>query len=117
MAYRQLGLILNAKKTEVLYQPPPTGPYEPPRITVNHKAVVNVEEFPHFGSTVSTKANIDAEVRHRIICASAAFGRLRRRVFENKGILVSTKILFYKAVILPTLYIMLMNPGLSMLDT
>ncbi len=102
-AYRQLGLILNTKKTKVLYQPSPSGPYEPPRITVNHEAVENVEEFPHLGSIVSTKANIDAEVRHRISCASAAFGKLRRRVFENKDILVSTKILVYKAVILPTL--------------
>ena len=102
-AYRQLGLLLNSKKTKVLYQPPPNGTSTPPAITVNETPVENVEEFPHLGSLLSTKANIDAEVNHRISCASAAFGKLRKRVFENKDILVNTKILVYKAVILPTL--------------
>lgn len=36
-------------------------------------------------------------------CASGAFSRLRRRVFENRDLQVKTKILVYKAVVLPTL--------------
>ncbi|KAJ3613399.1 hypothetical protein NHX12_019648 [Muraenolepis orangiensis] len=38
-----------------------------------------------------------------ISCASGAFSRLRKRVFENRDLQAKTKILVYKAVVLPTL--------------
>ena len=59
--------------------------------------------FPYLDSILPTKANIDAEVCHRISCSNAAFGRLGKRVFEGKDILVSAQMIVYKAVILTTL--------------
>ncbi|KAK1886523.1 Secreted RxLR effector protein 78, partial [Dissostichus eleginoides] len=49
------------------------------------------------------QAVIDDEIHHRLSCASGAFSRLRKRVFENRDLQAKTKILVYKAVVLPTL--------------
>ena len=49
------------------------------------------------------KADIDAEIVNRLRAASSAFGKLRERVFESRGLSKDTKILVYKAVVLPSL--------------
>ena len=102
-AYKLLGLSINVKKTKVLHQPPPDSSITPPTITINNTVLENVDKFPYLGSHLSSKADIDSEVHHRICCAGGAFAKLRRRVFENSDLLANTKILVYKAVILPTL--------------
>ena len=48
-------------------------------------------------------ANIDIEIQHRIRCACFSYGRLKDRVFSERGFRTATKILVYKAVILTTL--------------
>ncbi len=52
---------------------------------------------------LSSKADIDSEVNHRLSCASGAYARLRRRVFEDQDLSAQTKLLVYRAVVLPTL--------------
>ncbi len=52
---------------------------------------------------LSSKADIDSEVNHRLSCASGAYARLRRRVFEDRDLSAQTKLLVYRAVVLPTL--------------
>ncbi|KAJ8414429.1 hypothetical protein AAFF_G00052990 [Aldrovandia affinis] len=42
-------------------------------------------------------------IHHRIGCASGAFARLRKRVFEDRDIQTKTKLLVYEAVVLPSL--------------
>ena len=51
----------------------------------------------------SPAANIDVEIQHRIRCACFSYGRLKDRVFSERGFRTATKILVYKAVILTTL--------------
>ncbi|KAL2090150.1 hypothetical protein ACEWY4_014838 [Coilia grayii] len=102
-AYQLLGLDINIKKTQILYQPAPDTPSQRPKISVENNALENVDQFMYLGSLLSTKAVIDTEIHHRIGCASAAFARLRDRVFENRDILTKTKLLVYQAIILPTL--------------
>ena len=46
---------------------------------------------------------IYTEVNHRLSCASRAYARLRKRVFEDRDLRTQTKLLVYRAVILPTL--------------
>ncbi|KAJ3614980.1 hypothetical protein NHX12_018549 [Muraenolepis orangiensis] len=103
-AYKQLGLALNIKKTQILHQPPPNSstPVLPPNISIDIR-LENVDYFPYLGSLRSSKAVIDDEIHHRLSCASGAFSRLRKRVFENSDLQAKTKILVYKAVVLPTL--------------
>ncbi|XP_061924343.1 uncharacterized protein LOC133663674 [Entelurus aequoreus] len=49
------------------------------------------------------KPSIDREVQNRIKQASASFGRLRGRVFQNKDLKLHTKVAVYLAVVMTTL--------------
>ncbi|KAM3597096.1 uncharacterized protein V6R79_025895 [Siganus canaliculatus] len=102
-AYQLLGLDINIKKTQILYQLASDTPSQAPTIYVDNNALENIDQFVYLGSFLSTKAVIGAEIHHRIGCASAAFARLRDRVFENREIRTKTKLMVYEAVILPTL--------------
>lgn len=93
--YKQLGLALNIKKTQVLYLPPLTitAPVSPPNVSVNGTSLEIVGHFTYFRSLLSPKANIDEEVHLRLNSASVYFPRLRKRVFENQDLQARTKIL------------------------
>ena len=81
------GLTISTRKTEVMYQPAPGNTYQVPNITVKGQRLQAVENFTYLGSTLSRSANIDAEVTNRIAKASSAFGRLKKCVWERRGIL------------------------------
>ncbi len=102
-AYRALGLKLNIKNTKVLHQCPPYQLAIQPNIKVDNTTLEYVDHFPYLGSIISSKADIDSEVNHRLSCASGAYARLRRRVFEDRDLSAQTKLLVYRAVVLPTL--------------
>ncbi|KAF6028629.1 hypothetical protein EB796_013065 [Bugula neritina] len=103
-AYTSLGLTLNAKKTQVMYQPHPnTERHEDFSLKVGDQILDQVTTFNYLGSCLSSKANIDAEINRRLQAASSAFGRLQTRVFNNKDIYRQTKLKVYKAIVLPTL--------------
>ncbi|XP_041934160.1 uncharacterized protein LOC121696990 [Alosa sapidissima] len=48
-------------------------------------------------------STLDSEIHHRINKASSAFGRLRKRVFGNNNLKISTKVAVYNAVCVTTL--------------
>ncbi|XP_076043763.1 uncharacterized protein LOC143026866 [Oratosquilla oratoria] len=75
-SYTKLGLSINIKKTQILYQPSP-----------------------------STFANADLsdEIQHRLKSAGTAFGKLRTRVFGDRHIQKNTNLMVYRAVVIPTL--------------
>ena len=102
-AYTRLGLTVNIRKTQVLYQPPPRRPHQTPFIKVDDQVLENVDHFPYLGSNLSSDTTIDKEIQHRLSCASAAFGRLRTRVFDDRNIFAKTKIQVYEAIVIPTL--------------
>ena len=97
------GLTISIKKTEVLHQPAPEAPYTEPDILVNGQRLSVADKFVYLGSTLARSANIDEEVAYRIARASAAFGRLRERVWERRGLCLITKLKVYRAVVLPSL--------------
>ena len=86
-----------------MYQPAPENPYQEPNTTVKGQRLQAVENFTYLGSTLSRSANIDAEVTNRIAKASSAFRRLKKSVWERRGISQSTKVKVYRAVVLATL--------------
>ena len=53
--------------------------------------------------SLSLSANIDAEVTNRIAKASSTFGRLKKSVWEWRGISNRTKVKVYRAVVLANL--------------
>ena len=97
------GLTISTKKTEIMYQPAPGKPYAEPTITVNNEKLPVADNFNYLGSTLSSSANIDAEVNHRIVKASTAFGCLRCKVWERDSITLDTKLKVYRAIVMPTL--------------
>ena len=59
--------------------------------------------FPYLGTLLSSKATIDEEVHHRLSCASKAYSKLKKRVFEDRDLPSKNKMTVYKAVLLCTL--------------
>ena len=83
-AYSKIGLKINATKTQVIFQPAPKDNIKtPPAIKIGKVTLKNVDSFPYLGSLISTNADIDAEVKHRIQQAAAAFGKLKKEYFRT----------------------------------
>lgn len=102
-AYGRMGLTININKTEVICQWNANIPPTPPIFTIAGEPLSVVPSFRYLGSVLSDDNTIDNEVQNRIKQASAAFGRLRRRVFQNKNLHLNTKIGVYQAVCITTL--------------
>ncbi|KAK4324592.1 hypothetical protein Pmani_004803 [Petrolisthes manimaculis] len=74
-AYTKLGLNINLRKTQVLHQPCPNyANPQPPAIVLQGQTLENVEHFCYLGSPLSSKADIDVEIQHRLQGAGTAFG-------------------------------------------
>lgn len=102
-AYSRMGLTINTAKTVVICQWSANIPPAPPIFYVVDEKLSIVPSFKYLGSIISEDNSIDNEVQNRIKQASAAFGRLRRRVFQNKNLHLNTKICIYQAVCITTL--------------
>ena len=102
-AYSRMGLTVNTSKTEVVCQWSSNRPSIPPTFTVSGEELAIVPSFRYLGSILSEENNVDDEVQNRIKQAAAAFGRLRRRVFQNKNLHLCTKVSVYQAICTTTL--------------
>ena len=94
------GLEVSLKKTEVLHQPAPQVEYCAPHISIGETALRSVQHFTYVGCTISSNAKIDGEIDSRLAKANCAFGRLYKRVWNNKHLRIKTKINVYRAVVL-----------------
>ena len=102
-ASRRFGLTISIKKTEVLYQPARGNANVPPNIYIEGTQLKAVELFKYLGSMVSNDASADAEITARIAKATAAFGRLTKRLWKNRNIHLDTKISVYRATVVTSL--------------
>lgn len=73
--------------TKFVHQPQRDKNTPAPAIQIDN---TNVDHFPYFGSLLSSKADIDADTKHRPSCASGSFSRLRKRVFKDHDIQART---------------------------
>lgn len=97
-AYSNLRIKMNIKRTQVLHQPKlglQANQVRPPTITVKREPLNNVENLSCLGSCLSTKADVDRDIAQKIQATSAAFGRLRARVLNNKDCYFRTKLKVY----------------------
>ena len=101
-ASKKCGLKINIKKTEVLYQPNSTRTREED-IMVDGNKLNSVLEFTYLGSTISSDGCIDDELQRRMAKASASFGRLRQRLWNNHLVSMRVKGKIYRAIVLSTL--------------
>ena len=105
-AYKCLGLSLNSAKTEVMYRTPSnniSSTATQPVINVEGHPLKVVSHFKYLGSYVASDVSLDREINNRISSAAAAFGKLRKRVFNNHDLELETKLRVYQAIIIPTL--------------
>ena len=90
---------INVRKTEVLHQPAPGTTYIAPTILT-----LNVDiTFKYTGSTIANDCSLDKQLSARIQSISAAFGRLRERLWNKHNIKLVTKCKVYRAIILSCL--------------
>ena len=102
-AANAFGLTINLKKTEVMHQNPPHGIYNHPQISIDGTTLKAADHFTYLGSVISNDASIDKDVDNRLAKASGSFGRLKKRVWKNHSLRLSTTIIVYKAVVITTL--------------
>ena len=100
-ASKKFGLKINIKKTEVLYQLNSTKTREDGMVDGNK--LNSVLEFTYIGSTISSDGCIDDEIQRRMVKASASFGRLRQRLWNNHHVSTRVKRKIYRAIVLSTL--------------
>ena len=67
------------------------------------KAYNHVDSFTCLGSSLSSSNSLDKKVSNRIDKASASYGRLHKRVLNERGLKLMTKCAVYRAVVLTVL--------------
>ena len=100
-ASKKIGLRINIKKTEMLYQHNSTRTREED-IMADRNKLNSVPEFTYLGSTISRFGRIDDETQRRMDKASASFGRLRQIHWNNRHVSMQVKGKIYRAVVLYT---------------
>ena len=63
----------------------------------------SVLKFTYLGSTISSNGYINDEIKRRMAKASAHFGRLRQRLWNNHHVSMRVKGKIYRAIVLSTL--------------
>ena len=100
--YSDMGLVINASKTEILFQWH-APPLEVPDIELDGVTLKTTNEFVYLGGALSSDCQVDSEVNRRICKASAAFASIRQRVINNHNLRLTTKVSVYRAVCLSVL--------------
>ena len=77
--------------------------YVDPDILVYGSRIDVVKQFVYLGSTLTTDGSLDVEIKKRISKASAALGRLEKRVWSGKELTMNTKLAVYKTCVLTAL--------------
>ena len=102
-AYQRAGLSINTKKTVVMTTPVGTDASTHPVITVQGHPLEAVKQFTYLGTVITSDLDLSIAIQNRIRQASAAFGRLTQRVFNNHSLSTSTKVAVYKAICVSTM--------------
>ena len=104
-AARMFSLKINIKKTECLYQPPKflSDVSLPSNVYINGEPLEQCKTFKYLGSTVADNAKLDNEISLRIGNASAVYGNLRERLWNNRHVSIKVKCQVYRATVLAAL--------------
>lgn len=98
----RFGLKINLSKTEIMARPLNAN-ITLPNFFIGDSTIKSTDSFKYLGSVLCHDGNLDLEVNNRIAAASRAFGSLRKRVWQNHDLNLNTKLIVYRAVVLPTL--------------
>ena len=103
--YQSGGMNPSTEKTEALSSTntAPQQDFQPESFVMCGEELKSVRDFKYLGSILSSSCNVDCEIDNRIRLASASFGKLRTRVFDNHNISTTTKITVYRTICLSVL--------------
>jgi len=102
-ASRHLGLCVSLKKTEVFFQTSPDSTYTAPIVTIDNIPLPVADTFCYLGSRIKRIGSLDEEITAHLAQANFAFGRLRKRLWDDHGMRIDTKVAVYRAVVLTSL--------------
>lgn len=86
-AYKNFGLTISLKKTNVIRQS--TG--APPVVTTNNYVLEVVHDFTYIGSTITDNLSLDKEINKRIGKAATTLAYLTTRVWTNPKLTVKPR--------------------------
>ena len=98
---KQWGLTVSAPKTKAMVVSRTDSML--PELQFSSASVEMVSEFKYLGSVLHRNGLANTDVNLRIDKASQAFGRLKKSVFQDKALSITTKRVVYRAVVLGTL--------------
>ena len=75
----------------------------PSYIRINNENLVRSKNFVYLGSTISDSAKLDKELMYRMGKASAAFGRLQEKLWNNHHVFARVKCKVTRVVVLSAL--------------
>ncbi|XP_068676459.1 uncharacterized protein [Montipora foliosa] len=104
-AASEFSLQINIKKTGCLHQPPKfqSSTSLPEEISIGTEPLVKCKTIKYLESTVSENARLEDELSLRMRRASAVFGNLRERLWNNRHVSIRVKCKVYRAIVLATL--------------
>lgn len=79
----RFGLSVSLKEAEVMVQSHSTSAHLPPVIYDGDEQLPVIDNFCHFGNSISSDVTIDNDINSHIVKASAAFGLLSSRPLEK----------------------------------
>lgn len=97
-AAQRFELIISRTETRAIYHPAATKAYTYPAIQISGTVLKAVNRFCHLSIVLSDNGPLDDELTRRTIKASFAFSKLTRRMWEEHGIKLDTKLMVYLAV-------------------
>ena len=95
-------MIVGRYVTEVMYQPSSHSIYTPPSLTVRSQVLHATDKFCYMGSLIANDTSLMSKLSTCIKKASVAFGKITKRLWNEHGIKVHTKVSVYRAVVIPT---------------
>lgn len=111
--YKSFGLQVNTGKTKVMAHlcwaitwasvVPCAKSLSPVTFHINGSTLTVVDQVTYLGSTVCTYSLPDSEIHHQTSTASSTFGSLRKRVFSESNLKISTKVTLCNAICVFTL--------------
>ena len=98
----KVGLAVNEGKTKYMFSTSRDVRRIDSRITVDNYTFDTVKEFIYLGSAVTTKNDINLEIKRRITLTNRCYFGLNGQL-GNRDLSRTTKLILYKTLILPVL--------------
>ena len=97
------GMTVSLQKTKLMVVGHAVTDEEKAPILIGDQYIECLDDFTYMGSTITSNGRMDADIDRRTACASRAFGALRKAVFRDRNLTLTTKRQVYQACVLSVL--------------